>query len=254
MKKVLVIFKEEDCKDTVDILSKALYSNGFSYVSKCRTKICENDFKKIDLVIVVGGDGTFLRVSHFCGEIPILGVNSHPKTTEGFFMRCTLNNIKKCLTKIKEKKFTLLGLLRLQATLNGKKVVPCLNEYFIGPVKSYLVAEYVLKVSGKDEMQKSSGVLVSTPAGSFAWAKSAGGSSLKLKDERFQYVVREPYSGTLTSSTLVNEVLDSGEVSVKVVSDKMLLVSDSVSDEYHLKPGDKIVVSKSDEKLWLVEF
>src|SRR3989338_8378221 len=42
-----------------------------------------------DLLITVGGDGTALTTSHFTDDIPILGVNSAPQSSVGFFCSAT---------------------------------------------------------------------------------------------------------------------------------------------------------------------
>ena len=104
-------------------------------------------------------------------------------------------------------------------------------------------------------MQKSSGVLVSTPAGSHAWTKSAGGDVLPRTQEKIQVLVREPYTGRLTQPKLVHKVLSLRKnVLVNVFSEEMLLVSDSISGEYSLTTGDIVEITASDEHFWLIEF
>jgi NAD kinase len=255
MEKFLVVFKEEECaKHTaaVEAVYKVLDAKSVSYVAKCRTKLSAKDFKNIDLVVVIGGDGTFLKTSHYCGEVPLLGVNSDPKTTEGFFMRCDGKSFSRCFERILKDDFKQTSLIRLQGSVNGKDVAPCLNEYFIGPHKPYGVAHYTLSALGKKEDQKSSGVLIGTAAGSFAWLKSAGGVEMDLSSEDIQFIVREAYHGRLSSPTLL-EGISPRDISIVVHSD-MLLVGDSVSDEILLREGDVVTVTVSNEKLWLVEF
>lgn len=255
MEKFFVIFKEEECARhtaAVEAVYKVLDAKGIPYTTKCRTKLSAKDFKDIDLAIVIGGDGTFLKTSHYCGEVPLLGVNSDPKTTEGFFMRCDAKSFSRCFERVLKGDFKQRSLIRLQGVVNGNDVAPCLNEYFIGPRKSYGVAHYTLSALGKKEDQKSSGVLIGTAAGSFAWLKSAGGVEMDLNSEDIQFIVREAYHGRLSSPTLL-EGISPRKITVVAHSD-MLLVGDSVSDEVLLHEGDVVSVSVSDEKVWLVEF
>lgn len=257
MEKVLVVFKEDDCKkhtSTIDTITKLLNQEKINYKIICRSTLHPADLKQVDFIIVVGGDGTFLRTSQYALDIPILGINSNPQRTEGFFMHYTINNVEKCLRKIKKGKEKLLGLTRLQATINGKQIVPCLNEYFIGHKKPYGVAQYVLKTPDGKEQQKSSGILVSTAAGSHAWTKSAAGKVLELNDNRFQFLVREPYEGKLSKPTKINGLLTPKQrLAVTIIRDDMILVSDSVSEEYALKKNDVVEIKVSKEQCWLVE-
>ena len=56
-----------------------------------------------ELVIVVGGDGTTLKVSHFLKDNSYLfSINSSPKTTEGILTRATILDFKKKFLKIIE--------------------------------------------------------------------------------------------------------------------------------------------------------
>ena len=50
---------------------------------------------RADLVIAVGGDGTVLAAAHAAGDMPILGVNSMPGRSGGFFCAAIAKNIGK---------------------------------------------------------------------------------------------------------------------------------------------------------------
>lgn len=257
MEKVLVIFKEDECKEhtvAVSNIITLLNKEKICYKAICRSTLHSTDIKQIDLIIVVGGDGTFLRASHYAADIPMLGINSNPQKTEGFFMHYTPKNIEKCLKRIKKRKEKLFGLTRLQATINGNPTVPCLNEYFIGHKKSYGVAQYTLRIPSGKEQQKSSGVLISTAAGSHAWTKSAAGDVLELNDNRFQFLVREPYNGRLSKPTLIRGIINPQQyVVVTAMRDDMILISDSVSEEYAIRTGDVIKITTCKYPCWLVE-
>ena len=51
------------------------------------------DASDASLVVTVGGDGTLLAASHHVGSIPILGVNSSPEHSVGFFCPAHLGNL-----------------------------------------------------------------------------------------------------------------------------------------------------------------
>src|SRR3989344_3282813 len=52
---------------------------------------------KFDLVITVGGDGTFLDASHFIKDVPIIGVNSDPKRSVGRYCIANAENFEELI-------------------------------------------------------------------------------------------------------------------------------------------------------------
>ena len=76
-------------------------------------KLNKKLFQNKDLIIAVGGDGTFLMASHFIfDKTPILGVNSDPRFKEGFFMTSEKNDFerkfKKFLRRLRKECLALL--------------------------------------------------------------------------------------------------------------------------------------------------
>ena len=76
-----------------------------------------------DLLITVGGDGTVLTSSHYAGDIPILGVNSSPKTSTGFFCLAFPKTFGKILDAILAKHLEPKKIPRLKIRV-GRKEVP----------------------------------------------------------------------------------------------------------------------------------
>ncbi|MEM4397901.1 MAG: NAD(+)/NADH kinase, partial [Candidatus Woesearchaeota archaeon] len=216
--------------------------------SKClcveRDSLLEEHYKNIDLIVVLGGDGTFLRASHLNKNIPIIGINPNPEKKEGFYMQLTLTNYKEKIEKIINGKvnedYSIIKLLRLSAKINNKKLPQLiLNEVYIGDEKPYNVFNYIIQIKKnnkiQEEFQRSSGILVGTPSGSHAWLSSAGGKKQKITDNKFQFVVRELYEGRLTKNyKLKNGFLEYNKDNKIIVipKSKGILVIDSISPEY----------------------
>ncbi len=234
---------------------KALKKHGVNYRKVSRSKLSRNAIKGHDLVIVIGGDGTFLTTAHHVGKTPVFAVCSDFRLNEGFFARACKPDFSEKLGMLLKGKYKIAKLLRLETRINGKKL-PWLavNEVFIGSGKPYYTAIYRLKAGGKEELQKSSGVLIATPAGSNAWAKSAHGYRLPMTQEKFEYVVREPYTGRLTKPKLLKGILNKKQkVEIKSETMKGIIAIDS-GREFRIRKGDKIEVAASKEYLNLVEF
>jgi NAD+ kinase len=261
LKNILLVYAKPETKEdalTIGKVKAVLDRLGIRYSFIERSKLNKRCFRNKDLVVTVGGDGTFLKASHYIKNgCPIFGVNSDVGMKEGFFLTADRKDFEKKIKKLAEGRFKIKKLARLEATLNNKKIPElALNEFYIGSDKEYIASRYYITVNGHKERHKSSGILIATPAGSYAWIKSCGGKKLRLTEKKFEYVVREPYEGTLSGKyKLKKGVLRKGK-RITIVSDmeKGLLVVDSMGKEYLFNKKDKITVSLSDNSLDAVFF
>src|SRR5262249_19628501 len=57
------------------------------------------DASEASLIVTVGGDGTLLAASHHIGKTPILGVNSSPRSSVGFFCVSNIDNVGSMLAR-----------------------------------------------------------------------------------------------------------------------------------------------------------
>lgn len=150
---------------------------------------------RADLFITVGGDGTFLEAARYLKDEPLLGINSAPVSSVGWFCSVHGSNFKKKLGRVLEEKAKIrLRYERLALTVNdAAHPYPVLNDILMADESPAALSRYYLRFGGKEEFQRGSGVWISTPAGSHAAMKSAGGKKLKRDGDIFQYLVREPY-------------------------------------------------------------
>ena len=239
-------------KSTLEIVNNTLKMYSASYKLIDRDKLSKKLFEGSDLVVAVGGDGTFLRAAQFVGSQLLLGVNADVKNKEGFFMKYNKNDFKIKLKNLLKNKFEIMKLPRLEAHINNKKIdALAVNEFFIGPRKSYHAAKCVLRMGGKSERQKSSGVLVTTPAGSYAWAKACCSKTMPLKSKSYQFVVREPYEGNVYKNYKLKQGILKKNQKIEVVSEMLdgIMIADSVGMEYSLKNGSKASISLSKKYL-----
>ncbi|NQV09345.1 NAD(+)/NADH kinase [Candidatus Woesearchaeota archaeon] len=258
IKNVLLVYMKpssEKERQSFSNIKKILEKLKINFKECERSKQTKKHFKNKDLVVVVGGDGTFLRTSHFIEDkTPVLGVNSNPEKKEGFFMCCNKNNFEKKLDSFLKNKSKKIKLSRLEAKINNKRIDLALNELFVGPIKPYKVSFYDLKLGKKQEHQKSSGIIIGTASGSNAWLKSAGGRRLFLSSRKFQFVVREPYSRKLTNIKLKKKVL-SPKTTLEITSkkDDNIVVVDSLSPEYKFKKESILRINVSDKLLNVIK-
>lgn len=157
------------------------------------------DTRGYDLVLAVGGDGTVLDLSHKVHDQPLLAVNSDPGLSVGYFCAGTAEEFPELLRKTVESTWEPTRLCRFGVVLDGRRVgSPVLNDVLVCHENPAAVSRYVLRVGeAEDEAQKSSGIWVSTAAGSTAAIRSAGGYVLPLDSRKIQYLVREPCPPTV---------------------------------------------------------
>ena len=138
------------------------------------------DFKeKLDLIIVLGGDGTILGVARDINEkynYPILGVNIG---NLGFLASIEIDNLDYALKKIKNNEFIIQEriLLECESNIEGNfEVNKALNDIVIA--RGTLSRMMKFKVFIDDKLYytfKGDGLIIATPTGSTAYSFSAGG-------------------------------------------------------------------------------
>ncbi|MBI2344373.1 MAG: NAD(+)/NADH kinase [Deltaproteobacteria bacterium] len=147
-----------------------------------------------DLVITVGGDGTVLHTSHSVQSQPILGVKSFGETSVGHFCAATRKSLRTDLAGIFAGRREPRALHRLAVTIDGHPLGELvLNDLLFAHASPAAISDYRLTIGARSEVQRSSGIWVSTAAGSTAAIQSAGGRAMPLNSRRMQYHIREPY-------------------------------------------------------------
>lgn len=164
--------------------------------------------KRYDLVVSVGGDGTFLQAARSIRHTPILGVNSDPARSEAVFCTATSRTFARLCRQALQGRLPAMRLYRLQLTLNGKRLLPrALNDVLVVHDHPATMSRYRLRIGRREELQKSSGLWISTAAGSSSAVLAAGGKRLPWSAKRFQYRPRELYRGRLSRVRLTGGVL-----------------------------------------------
>jgi NAD+ kinase len=132
-----------------------------------------------EMVLVLGGDGTFLRAAELAqaADIPVLGINlGHV----GFLAEAEADHLEDALARVMAGDYRIEQRMTLDIAIRvGDQVVErgwALNEASIENGSRLGVLEVVLEVDGRPVSAFGcDGVLVSTPTGSTAYAFSAGG-------------------------------------------------------------------------------
>ncbi len=192
-----LLHADAEQKRTVDAVRRALKSRKIEFAESSLVKInaaLKRQLAAADFVISLGGDGTLLGASHYVRDAYVLGVNSAPGDSVGHFCSVNRRNFAERLDAILESKWRPVELARLQITFDGKPLSElALNDVLIAHYCPAATTRYLIRVGELEEEHRSSGIWISTAAGSTAGIGSAGGRKMKLSSQDIQYLVRELY-------------------------------------------------------------
>ncbi|MCR4327501.1 MAG: hypothetical protein NUV46_02885 [Nanoarchaeota archaeon] len=194
-KKITLLLKK-DC----EIEAKAFEEVHKTFIDSIVKIISFDNLKKedlldSDLVITIGGDGTFVKAGNLIEDSLIIGINSNPQTSEGALTEINIDELQK-LSEISKGNFEILKRDRARVRLNGMVIDEhAINEVYVGAFSQFHSSRYIIKFNDNEEEHRSSGVIVSTATGSPAWFYSAGGEKFNHSEEKLSFIVREPYYG-----------------------------------------------------------
>lgn len=164
----------EEHKMTISLIEALLKMHSSSYEIIAKEKLNKN-LDDFDLVIAAGGDGTLLSTASFVDSALVLAVNSAPSHSAGILTSANMSDLEEKLGRFYKGDFSVLNRTRLNVEIDSKHIGLALNEAYIGSIKPFgIAARYAIKVDGKEEEQKSSGIVVSTGTGSTAMFRHFG--------------------------------------------------------------------------------
>lgn len=230
-------------------------------------------FGEDDLVVTIGPDGLVVNTAKYLHQQPILAVNPDPNKIEGVLLPFTTDKVIRNLPE------TLAGQSRIQAItmanarLNDGQELLAFNDLFIGP-KSHTSARYRLEHGGRTEDQSSSGIIISTGAGSTGWLKSVyagaagvikalGGKVQMPKDggrfgwdeDYLIFTVREPWPSKTSKAKQVFGIItpDQPLVLTSYMADHGVIFSDGIENDYlKFNAGHTATINIADHKTRLI--
>jgi len=143
--------------------------------------IKEEDIVELEMLIVLGGDGTILRASRAIGDIdiPILGVNIGHL---GFLASVEITEFENAIDKIVKGKYHIENRMMLKCNIYKYGKVrkelefSALNDIVITKGTLSRIVEFDIEINNSFYTNfNSDGVIISTPTGSTAYSLSAGG-------------------------------------------------------------------------------
>lgn len=218
------------------------------------------DFQSlVDLIIVLGGDGTMLRVARQTGKagIPMLGINCGGL---GFLTDIKAEEAIPILEEIINGKYTLDERMVLQACVQQKNNKDIKSSFALNDIVIYKgsqsgLIELYASVDGKwINTFLSDGLIIATPTGSTAYSLSAGGPIIYPSLHAILITPICPH--ILTNCPIV--IPDQGKIEITVQkkwkeNDDGCLISSDDQMLARIAPDDRIQISKAAHTVKLIQ-
>ena len=228
-----------------------------------------------DMVVTVGPDGLVVNTAKYLDGQPLVAINPDPIRIDGVLVPFIVNIVERYLP------FAIAGALgskcvsMAKATLNDGQTIYAVNDLFIGQ-RTHVSARYRLKSGQRGEDQSSSGVIVSTGAGSTGWLRSVVTGAVGITQSYFEeedvddigddyrfpwdadylrYSVREPFVSRTSAAGLIYGRIDAREPLelTSFMPQNGVIFSDGVEADYiDFNSGAIAKIGVAEKKLRLV--
>lgn len=227
-------------------------------------------FSDNQVIITVGQDGLVANTAKYVNQIPIVAVNPDQERFDGILLPFNSDNFVVAIDKVISNKYNSKLTSFAEAKLNDGQRLLAFNDLFIG-AKSHVSARYQITYNNKTEEHSSSGIIVSTQAGSTGWLSSIFNMSFgihkfiekdnskkkyaKLKDNQLMFAVREPFASKRTQvETAVGIITGQSKLIIQsFMPNNGLIFSDGIETDFlKFNSGSIATIGIADEKANLV--
>lgn len=227
------------------------------------------DFSMAKAVVVLGQDGLVANTAKYVRGLPIIGVNPDPSRYDGVLLPFQVNEARRCVQRVLKDAAAVRTVTMGRADLNDGQSLLAFNDFFIG-CQSHGSARYRIEQGPHSEQHSSSGVIVSTGAGSTGWLSSVYNmvkgfsnssndtqdlSSMGWEDRALAWVVREPFKSKVSSANMVVGKIEEG-VSLGIeslMSERGVIFSDGIeADALEFNTGSIVSIRVADQVARLV--
>ena len=226
-----------------------------------------------DLVITVGQDGLVVNTAKYLTQQPIIGINPDPRKVEGVLLPFTAGKLADKLPDTLQGHAEIRDVTMAKANLSDGQKLLAFNDLFVGP-RTHTSARYHIQQAQQGEDQSSSGIIISTGAGSTGWMKSiyagaagiinalGGEVTMPKEGSRFAwdadyliYAVREPWPSKISQSNMVFGVItpDQPLILNSYMAEHGVIFSDGIENDYvKFNAGHTATITIADNKARLV--
>ncbi|MCK5813668.1 MAG: NAD(+) kinase [Cocleimonas sp.] len=208
----------------------------------------------IDIAIVVGGDGTLLKIGRFLSEysIPVIGINLGRL---GFLVDISPEQVVAKLDAIFKGQYIKESRSLLHASAYRDEILlgegSALNDVVLHVRNDIRMIEFTTHIDGKFvNNQRADGMIIATPTGSTAYSLSGGGPILHPELDAVVLVPICPH--TLSHRPIV--VGNKGMIEISLCESREVNSRLSFDGQANidLQAGDKVVIRQKKHRLMLI--
>ncbi|ACY18835.1 inorganic polyphosphate/ATP-NAD kinase [Haliangium ochraceum] len=228
-------------------------------VSWRRTSVSRADLNRFvfgpeDVVVAVGQDGLVANVAKYLDGQRVIGINPDPDSYDGILVPHAPPALKRLFRAVKDDRCEIESRCMVRVAVDDGQTLLALNEVFLGH-RSHQSARYRIGWAGSEEMQSSSGLIVTTGTGATGWGRSICLRRVdppplpRPTDARLAFFVRESFPSVGTGTAIQDGVI-AEQQRLRVVSQMNaggVIFGDGIEDdriEFHWGMTANIEVAK----------
>ncbi|MBL4643722.1 MAG: NAD(+)/NADH kinase [Flavobacteriaceae bacterium] len=204
-------------------------------------------FSKNNIIVVIGQDGLVANTAKYSDNQPIIAVNPDTERYDGILLPFNITNFIEGVENVMTNKYNSKIMNFAEAKLNDGQRLLAFNDLFIG-ASSHVSARYKITFKNKTEQHSSSGIIVSTPAGSTGWLSSIfnmayGVTNMfeknltlkqpKLKENDLLFAVREPFKSLRTQTEMTAGIIRNSTLTIEsFMPNNGIIFSDGIEKDF----------------------
>ncbi len=178
-------------------------------------------FSEKNLIVVIGQDGLVANTAKYARGVPMIAVNPDKQRYDGVLLPFDVSNFIGGVEAVLSNRFPSRTMRFAEARLNDGQRLLAFNDLFIGAA-THVSARYKISFNNAVEEHSSSGLIVSTPAGSTGWLSSVFNMAYgvagmfekqlqrkqpKFRDDELLFAVREPFQSMRTQTGITAGII-----------------------------------------------
>jgi len=194
---------------------------------------------KPDVVISVGGDGTF-----FFTERKYPGVPKILLRKSNICNKCENVSIEAILKHLQQKRYTITTIYKLDANI-GKRKINAVNDIIIRNKDLRRALRFTMNIPGKIKNEEivGDGLVIATPYGSTAYFHAITKTSFKKG-------IGIAFNNPVMSRNPI--ITNNKPIKITILREHAIVASDNDPQTFIIKPGDIITIKQSKQKTKIV--
>lgn len=207
-------------------------------------------FTDSEIVVAIGQDGLVANTAKYLTGQLLAGVNPDPQSYDGVLLPFNSTSAISAIKNVVKGHINSKTVSLAKASLNDGQELLAFNDFYIG-AKSHVSSRYKITFKEASEVQSSSGIIISTQAGSTGWLSSVlnmaynvsshfgirvsqSSFNLHQTESDLVFTVREPFASIASETNIGFGIIKRGESLVieSRMSESGVIFSDGIENDF----------------------